>query len=122
MPLNLESLGIPSPKGPGTSVSKAPIPQNSVQNLKSKMKSLIKHLSLLAEKKARIDFEIKKQSRALYSKRQELKKLQKSLHVKSSITYEDGVETNFQQDDKDLKKDIQILLQESDQMLKDLGL
>jgi len=100
-------------------VSKARVPQNALQNLKSKIESLTRNLSALAEKKARIEFEIRMQSKALFGKRQELKRLARSNTVKAKITLESESELDRPQGLED-SGEIQKLLQESDAVLRRL--
>lgn len=102
-------------------ISKAPVPQNAIQNLKSKIESLTSTLELLAKKKARLDFEIRKQAKALYGKRQELKKLTKSSTVKASLVVENQEVLSSNEQKPDDERRTQNLLQESDRVLKDLG-
>jgi len=106
---------------PATSTPKASIPQNQKQNLMSKISSLSNNLAQLAKKKARIEFEIKTQSRALYGKREELKRLHKSTSVRLGAKLESR--TFFLDPQPAVKDDaeVQRLLQESDSTLKSLG-
>jgi len=58
------------------------------KNLISKIDSILRNLENLSQKKLRIEFEIKKQKSSLQRKRDELKKAQKSLRVKTRISLE----------------------------------
>lgn len=106
-----------APSGP---IKRIPVPQTPIMNLKSKIGSLLRNLDQLAAKKARIEFEMKKQSKALYTRRLELKKLSKSTNVKAKIVLEDNLNSNHGELEEETKA-IQTLLQESDQKLKELG-
>jgi len=58
------------------------------KNLISKIDSILRNLENLNQKKLRIEFEIKKQKSSLHRKRDELKKAQKSLRVRTRISLE----------------------------------
>lgn len=58
------------------------------KNLISKIDSILRNLENLSQKKLRIEFEIKKQKSSLQRKRDELKKAQKSLRVRTRISLE----------------------------------
>jgi hypothetical protein len=58
------------------------------KNLISKIDSILRNLENLNQKKLRIEFEIKKQKFSLHRKRDELKKAQKSLRVRTRISLE----------------------------------
>lgn len=93
------------------------------KNLRTKIESLLRNLEQLESKKSRIDYEIRKQKKALIRKREELKKASKSLKTRSSLVQE-SLELDEQFDELEAVYDIQrldnILLQESNQKLEDL--
>lgn len=60
----------------------------SEKNLRSKIDSIVRSLENLSEKKARIDFEIKRQKKSLTRKREELKRVSKSNQAKVTLTLE----------------------------------
>jgi len=108
-------------KGSG-SIPKSRIPQNSRENLKSKIGSLTVSLKNLAAKKARLEFEIRQQSRALYGKRLELKKLAKSNTKRPKNVMESGFFLETGNQFKNDQPEIQKLLQESDTVLRELDI
>lgn len=61
---------------------------SSEANLRSKIQSLLNSLENLSQKKIRIEFEIRRQKKALARKREELKRTSKSLTAKGSIRLE----------------------------------
>lgn len=61
---------------------------SSEANLRSKIQSLLNSLENLSQKKIRIDFEIRRQKKALARKREELKRSSKTLTAKGSIHLE----------------------------------
>ena len=58
------------------------------KNLSNKLDSILRSLENLAQKKARIEYEIKKQKSSLFRKREELKKVQKSYRKKARLSLE----------------------------------
>lgn len=62
----------------------------SEKNLRSKIDSLIRSLENLSEKKLRIEFEIKRQKKALTRKREELKRVSKGNQSKLVLTLEES--------------------------------
>lgn len=95
--------------------------QNPTQGLKSKIESLIRSLENLSAKKLRIEFEIKRQKRALASKREELKRNSKSSQAKLKVSLE-----SYNYDSEEAKKLLedeykrtQLLLQKSSQILEE---
>lgn len=92
----------------------------SEKNLRSKIDSITRSLENLSEKKARIDFEIKRQKRSLTRKRAELKKSQRSTQAKFSLSLESGriyPGPISQIDPRDIQVLDSKLLQESNQVL-----
>lgn len=60
------------------------------RNLRSKIDSITRSLENLTEKKARIEFEIKRQKKSLTRKREELKRVSHSNQAKLSVRLESG--------------------------------
>jgi len=107
---------------PGLSnLSPKTVPSGSVQNLSSKLASLNQSIKDLARKKLRIEFEINRQLKALYGKREELKKLQKSSSYRAKIALENEQLTGIFLSPGPTRKEIDKILQESDQTLKEFG-
>lgn len=71
-----------------TQLEEAQVISTSEKNLRSKIDSIVRSLENLSEKRARIDFEIKRQKRSLTRKRQELKKVSSSTQMKAHLTLE----------------------------------
>lgn len=92
--------------------------QNSTQNLKSKMESLIRSIENLSEKKIRLEFEIKRQKRSLARKREELKRVNSSSQAKVKIALESGSQAESEEIKKE-RREIQKLLQESARILEE---
>lgn len=91
-------------------------------NLRSKIESITRSLEALASKKARIDYEIKKQKISLTRKREELKRVTKRNQVKLSVSLESGSlihELPTRECLLELQRYDAKLLQESDQVLDD---
>lgn len=91
-------------------------------NLRSKIESITRSLEALASKRARIDYEIKKQKISLTRKREELKRVTKRNHVKLSVSLESGSlihELSPEDCLLELQRYDAKLLQESDQALGD---
>lgn len=61
------------------------------RNLRSKIDSLLRSIENLESKRARIDYELKKQKRSLARKRMELKKDSKHLKAKTESALKAGV-------------------------------
>lgn len=92
------------------------------KNLRSKIDSIIRSLENLSEKKARIEFEIKRQKKSLTRKRAELKKVSRSNQAKLSLSLESGAvvtDTSPQEETLNLQILDSKLLQESSQQLDD---
>lgn len=90
------------------------------RNLRSKIDSLTRAIENMSEKKIRLDFEIKKQKKALIRKRNELKKVQSSLSAKSSLVIENEIIFDDFPPAEDylvLRRIDSKLLQESDRVL-----
>lgn len=98
---------------------KDPIPKNPRQNLESKIGSLINSLENLASKKARIEFEIKKQKRSLTRKREELKRVSKSISGKTRLALESTYSDSDREQVLQEQKRIQSLLSESARILEE---
>lgn len=88
-------------------------------NLRSKVNSLTEQISLLEAKKARLDYEIRKQKKSLVRKREELRRSSTSIRKRTSPLSEAGDE--FLLSGSKVKSDLQRLdsqlLQESDRVL-----
>lgn len=95
------------------------VPQNSKQNLESKIESLIRSIENLSEKKVRIEFELKRQKRSLARKREELKRVSHSIRTKVGIRLESASTPTTEQISVDDQKRIQLLLQESARILEE---
>lgn len=96
------------------------IPKDSREQLKSKMDSLIDSIQNLSRKKLRIEFELKRQKKALARKREELKRTSHSSKAKATLSLE-GSNLNPQLEEKrveDIKR-VQNLLQESARILEE---
>lgn len=92
------------------------------KNLRSKIDSILRSLENLSNKKLRLEFEIKKQKKSLYRKRQELKRVTRSNQKKVSLTLESGdlPDDLFDETDlRDLRRLDSILLEESSRQLDD---
>lgn len=95
---------------------------NEDKNLRSKVASINRSLTNLLEKKARIDFEIKRQKKSLTRKREELKRVSKRNKVKVSLALESGrIYSNNPTEDgtEFLRKLDQHLFQESKLLLEE---
>lgn len=92
------------------------------KNLRSKINSILRSLENLSQKKARIEFEIKRQKKSLLRKREELKKVSTSNQKKISISLESGnlIHPDLEEQDlQSLRRLDLILLQESNRLLDD---
>lgn len=96
-------------------------PQNSKQNLESKIESLIRSIENLSEKKGRIEFELKRQKKSLARKREELKRVSKSSQAKVTLSVEqsDSNTSIGKQISPDELRRTQTLLQESARILEE---
>jgi len=107
---------------PGLSnLSPKTVPSGSVQNLASKLASLNQSIKDLARKRKRLEFEINRQLKALFTKREELKKLQKSSKNRAHIALENEQLGGIFLSQSPTRKEIDKILQESDQTLKEFG-
>lgn len=95
------------------------VPRNSTQNLKSKMDSLLRSIEQLTAKKMRIEFEIKRQKRALANKREELKRVSKSSQAKVKLALESSNEFSLQEEVLKEQQETQRLLRESARTLEE---
>lgn len=88
---------------------------DSEKNLRSKVDSIVRSIENLTEKKARLDFEIKKQKKSLTRKREELKRVSNSTQVRERLTLESSSPAGYpdQEDLKVLHKLDQQLLESS---------
>lgn len=100
-------------------LSEAKIPQNQVQNLKSKMDSLIRSIENLSEKKIRLEFEIRRQKKSLARKREELKRLSRNSKAKISLSLEAQTLDENLKDPQAERKEIDRLLSESARLLEE---
>lgn len=105
-----------------TQLEEAQVISTSEKNLRSKIDSIVRSLENLSEKRARIDFEIKRQKKSLTRKRQELKKVSSSTQIKAKLVFESsenfpGVQLS------DRRPELRVLdsrlLQESSRVLDD---
>lgn len=92
---------------------------DSNKNLRSKIDSILRAIENLSQKKLRIEFEIKKQRKSLIRKRQELKRVSKTNHIKFKAALEAGnlVSDDIEKDRVWLRRLDSILLQESERAL-----
>lgn len=97
---------------------KEPIPLTPKQNLESKIECLIRSLENLSAKKARIELQIKMQKRSLARKREELKRVSKSVSGKARISFESKINSDFAESLEDRKR-TQLLLSESARILEE---
>lgn len=91
----------------------------SEKNLRSKIDSICRSLENLSAKKARLEFEIRRQKKTLTRKREELKRVSKSNQAKVTLTLE-SQEANEDQKAEILRRVLRLdsrLLQESDRLL-----
>lgn len=92
------------------------------KNLRSKIDSLLRSLENLSQKKLRIEYEIQKQKKSLYRKREELKKKSSSTQKKIKIAIESNIldilDEQLDSDCEELRRIDSILLQESSQKLE----
>lgn len=89
------------------------------KNLRSKIESLIRSIENLEAKRARIDYELKKQKRSLARKRMELKKDSKHLASKLESATGSGVlNEHVQRQIQDLRNQDNSLLQKSAEILE----
>lgn len=93
-------------------------PQNPTQNLKSKMDSLLRSLEQLSAKKMRIEFEIKRQKKALANKREELRRVSKSSTAKVKLALESTINSSEQEEIRKEQQETQRLLRESAEALE----
>lgn len=91
---------------------------NPRQQLESKIDSIVSSIENLTKKKLRIETEIKKQKVALARKRSELKRVNKSLTVKSTISLESTSEVEDDQISVEERTLIQNLLRKSAEILE----
>lgn len=98
--------------------------QTPEKNLKSKIDSLLRSLQNLSEKRARIEFEIKKQSKSLLRKREELKRVSTSTRAKLKVSLEssDAIQPEYSQDILAFQREVSQLLEESARVLDQLNL
>lgn len=91
------------------------------RNLRSKVDSLLRSLENLEEKKKRLDYEIRKQRKSLFRKREELKRVSKRNRKKANLVQEVFIDSEFSLiSDEELlvlQRLDSILLQESDHLL-----
>lgn len=100
-------------------LNEAKIVNKPQQNLRSKIGSLIRSIENLEAKRARIDYELKKQKRSLARKRMELKKDSKHLAVKvESATGSGMLNEHVQQEIRNLRNQDNFLLQKSAEILE----
>ena len=106
-------------KDPEEVLNEAGLITDSEKNLRSKIDSIIRSIENLSEKKARIDFEIKKQKKSLIRKRIELKRVVKSTRTRSIPMSETQNTTLPALDDyiKELQRNDSIRLEKSDRIL-----
>lgn len=102
-----------------TEASQSQVPKNPKQNLESKIESLINSIKNLSEKKLRIEFELKRQKKALARKREALKRETKSSQVKAKISLESEQSPTPEEKLIDDQKRTQRLLQESARILEE---
>lgn len=105
-----------------TQLEESQVISTSEKNLRSKIDSIVRSIENLSEKRARIDFEIKRQKKSLTRKRQELKKVSSSTQVKAKLTLEQTKDfPGFRLQDKRpaLRVLDSRLLQESSRVLDD---
>lgn len=95
------------------------IPKDPKQALASKIESLMRSIENLSQKKIRIEFEITRQKRSLARKREELKRVSKSLNRKVSIRLESTDNPGQEKDLEGQQKVFQRLLSESARILED---
>lgn len=105
-----------------TQLEEAQVISTSEKNLRSKIDSIVRSLENLSKKRARIDFEIKRQKKSLTRKRQELKKVSSSTQVKAKLTLESTKDfPGFRLTDR--RSELRVLdsklLQESSRVLDD---
>lgn len=105
--------------GKGEILTENTIPQNSKQNLESKIESIIRSIENLSEKKVRIDFELKRQKRSLARKREELKRVSKSSQAKVTLSLEQLNQATTETSSIEGYKRTQLLLQESARILEE---
>lgn len=104
------------------SLKEAKVIQDSDMNLRTKIDSILRSIENLSSKKARIEFEIKRQKKSLYRKREELKKVSKSNRTKINLSLESGNLIHPDLEEKDLlqlQRLDSILLAESSRVLED---
>lgn len=90
------------------------------KNLRSKIDSITRSLENLSEKKARIEFEIKRQKKSLTRKRAELKRVSRSNQAKLTLSLESGIVSTDslpEQETRNLQVLDSRLLRESSQQL-----
>lgn len=91
-------------------------------NLRSKIDSIMRSLENLSAKKARIEFEIRRQKKTLTRKREELKRVSKSNQAKLSLTLENQNPVLFRFQAKERNLELQRLdsrlLQESNRLIE----
>lgn len=105
-----------------TQLEESQVISTSEKNLRSKIDSIVRSIENLSEKRARIDFEIKRQKKSLSRKRQELKKVSSSTQIKAKLTLESSKDfPGFELQDKRpaLRVLDSRLLQESSRVLDD---
>lgn len=92
------------------------------KNLRSKIDSILRSLENLTEKKARIEFEIKRQKKSLARKRAELKRVSRTNSAKISVSFETGIpilDDQIPEEVLTLQRLDSKLLQESSQALEE---
>lgn len=90
----------------------------SEKNLRSKIDSICRTLENLSQKKARLDFEIKRQKKTLTRKREELKRVSKSNQAKVALTLESqGPSEHDSEIESMIRRLDSRLLQESDRLI-----
>lgn len=91
---------------------------NPRQQLESKIESIVSSIENLTKKKIRIETEISKQKIALARKRSELKRVNKSIRAKATISFENLSEVESDQVSEEEIRKIQNLLRESAEILE----
>lgn len=94
---------------------------NSEKNLRSKIDSILRSIENLTEKRLRIEYEIKKQKKSLYRKRQELKRSSKTTRRKISLSLESVSNSGslpIELDSRELRRLDSILLEKSNRILE----